>query len=78
MERGADGVRVSLDGRIRKLEARARPAEPCPECGIRPGSSPTLVFVGEHTPDAPLVEYSGCCGRMLRFTLDIGGSALER
>jgi hypothetical protein len=29
-------------------------------------------------PDAPLVEYSRCCGRMLRFTLDIGGAALER
>jgi hypothetical protein len=67
-----------LDGRLRRLAARAKPAEPCPECGVRPGDAPRFAFAGEqHPDDEPLAEHCPGCGRVLRFSLDIRGAALD-
>jgi predicted RNA-binding Zn-ribbon protein involved in translation (DUF1610 family) len=70
-----------MDGRLRRIEARARPAEPCPECGVRPGGAPRFAFAGEQHPDEPLVEHCPSCGRVVRFSLYLGSagdSVLDR
>lgn len=69
---------MRLRSRLRKIEARVKPAEPCSECGIRPGDHPRWVLGGEQDPDEPLVEYCRGCGRVLRFSLDIGDAPLDR
>jgi hypothetical protein len=67
-----------LDGRLRRIEARARPAKPCPECGVRPGEPPSFSYGGTQHPDEPPVEYCRSCGRILRFSLDLGGTLLDK
>jgi hypothetical protein len=70
-----------LDGRLRRLAARAKPAEPCPECGASPGEDPVFTFGGAQHPDEPLVEHCPGCGRVVRFSLYLGSagdSVLDR
>lgn len=69
---------MSLDSRLRRLATRARPVEPCSECRAHPGDTPRFSFGGTQHPDEPPVVYCRRCGRVVRFTLDIGGAALGR
>jgi ribosomal protein S14 len=72
---------VSLDRRLRRIEATARPSEPCAECGRRPGAAPRFALVGmrgrDESPGEVTRRCSGC-GRVLAFTLDISAHSDAR
>ena len=65
---------MSFDGRLRKLEQKAKPEEPCPECGLPPkdpNEFGVFTWGGVQDPDEPLETHCAGCGRILNFTLDI-------
>lgn len=65
-----------MDGigrRLARLEGPGR-GLPCKECGTSPAQKREFTFGGVQDQDAPMVTYCPGCGRVLRFTLDIGSA----